>query len=68
MKCTFEWLKTFYPKFHRMEWVYTDFVLGVAIRVMYIFSVTEKVVCLWLKDARFLLDLFPIFYLVIEHV
>jgi hypothetical protein len=26
-------LKTFYPKFHRMEWVYTDFILGVVIRV-----------------------------------
>jgi hypothetical protein len=44
-------LKTFYPKFHRMEWVYKDFALGVAIRVMYVFSVTEKVVCLWLKDS-----------------
>jgi hypothetical protein len=46
-------LKTVYPKFHCMEWVYKDFLLGV-IRVMYVFSATEKVVCLWLKDSLIL--------------
>jgi hypothetical protein len=37
-------LKTFYPKFHRMEWVYKDFVLGVVIRVMYFFCDRESCV------------------------
>ncbi len=36
-------LKTFYPKFHCMEWVYKDFVLGVVIRAGLIkFGILQK--------------------------